>query len=432
MTTTDHAQLDDRLRALFAAEPEALEDPYPLFAQLLREAPVHRHGSTIIVTPYEEARRIYLDAKRFQKFPGRAMKGTDEARARREEFSLLDEEEWRLMKEILEFETSFISRKNGVDHRRVRSAVGRYFTPKRVQALEETVTRLTDDLLEDMARDGQGVIDLMDFAFRLPLWVVMELLGAPLEDADDLKRWGDALQRPLARTPVEPDHVREAHAAVAEYEAYAQGLVKRHRASGSEHSELVSGLLEAERGEQLSERELTAFFLHTILAGHETTANMIGNGLTALLEHREQWDRLRADPELAPSAVDELLRFDPPSQFAVRLVAEDCEFDGVPAPAGTSVTVPIGGANRDPTAFDDPDVLDISRSPNHHLSLGLGPHYCLGSSVVALEGRIVFTALATRFPDIELVAESDALERQMHAWMRGFKHVPIRLRPDSV
>ena len=298
-------------------------------------------------------KEVYGDGERFRKHSSRAV-------ALENKFALLDEADMALMREIMAFEEAFLSRKNGADHVRVRSAVARWFTPKRIAELQARVRELVDELLDALADDR--VVDLARFAYELPLLVVMELLGAPREDAGRLKEWGDAVQRPQARTPLHPKDVHEAHAALAEYRAYSQALVERHR-SEAERGELVEGLLTAAEGERLTEDELVAFFLHTMFAGHETTANLITNGLVALLTNRGEWERLCADPTLADTAVEELLRYEPAVQFGVRLAACDLELDGVGVAAGSAMLVMIAAANRDPAVFAEPDRLDMSRRP---------------------------------------------------------------------
>jgi cytochrome P450 len=415
-----HTTIDSEVAAYF--EAELLDDPYPFFRRLREQSPIHRFGSTVVVSPYSEVKGIYRDAKRFQKHPAR-VSGLDN------EFALLSEADLVPLREIMEFETAFISRKNGADHSRVRSAVGRYFTPKRIAALEAQVEHIVDELLDPLG--SQDVVDLSEFAFRLPLLVVMELLGAPRQDADRLKRWGDSIQRPASRSPKHPEDVHEAYEGLVEYRAYSQALVERHRRDPN-RNELVETLLNAEEGQQLTEHELVAFFLHTMFAGHETTANLIANGLVALLANRSEWERLCADPLLIDSAVEELLRYDSPVQFGIRLAACDVAIEGVTAPAGSTIIIMIAGANRDAQNFEEPDRLDITRQPNDHLALAFGPHYCLGASVARLEGRLALGALAARYPQLQLAIEPEQLRRNRHVALRGFQSLPVRLGGSSV
>jgi cytochrome P450 PksS len=184
-------------------------------------------------------------------------------------------------------------------------------------------------------------------------------------------------------------------------------------------------LLDASQGDKLTEQELVGTYVLLLFAGHETTANLFGNGLVALMQHRDQWERLCQDRSLAPTATEELLRYDAPTQFFAKRAAADEELLGTRIPAGTTIYVGNAAANRDPLAFAEPDDLDLARRPNDHLSLGKGAHFCLGAPVARLEGRIVLSALARRFPDITLAVDAGDLEWKRHVVLRGLKSLPV-------
>jgi cytochrome P450 len=232
-----------------------------------------------------------------------------------------------------------------------------------------------------------------------------------------------------AVNPVPPETVHRAHAGLEEYRAYVHELAERQRREPSE-SQLVGELLDASQADRLTEDELAAMYVLLLFAGHETTANLIGNGLRAFLHHPEQWARLCADPSLAATASEEALRYDSPVQFFGKLVGVDTELAGVTLPAGTTVMVGNASANRDPRAFEGPDTFDIGRHPNEQLAFGLGIHFCLGAPVARLEGRIAFETLARRFPDLEPAVDPAELEYRRHVNLRGLISIPVRLGDD--
>jgi cytochrome P450 len=410
--------LDDDVTALLRGERATTQDPYPLYARLREEAPVYLYDSTTaIVSTHREAKTVYRENVRF---PNPEERGTQfEGRLR-----LLTDEDRDLYAKIMDFERAYLSRMNGETHRRVRTAGQRAFTPKRLREMEESVQQLTDELLDELA--AQERPDFKDFAYRLPLIVIMDMMGAPRADGDKLKEWGDAINAPSGETPLTRETLRRAYDASLEYREYVRELVERHRRQ-PDPTTLVSALLDASEGDRLSEEELVGMYVLILFAGHETTANMFGNGLFALLRHRDQWERLVADPSLAPGAVEEVLRYDSPVQFFRKYTVAEQELAGVTIPAGMFVMAANGAANRDPLEFEEPDDLDIARRPNDQLSLGYGAHFCLGAGVARLEGRIGFETLARRFPAIELAVDPAEVEYGSHLTLRGVESLPVRL-----
>ena len=412
--------IEDQVAALFAGDEDLIRDPYPLYRRLRDEAPVHFVDSTLaIVSPHREAKLVYHNHARFPNPEERGSVGTGK-------LSLLSEEEKGFYREFIEFQRSYMSRMNGETHRRVRSAGQRAFTPRRLTELEIAVERITEELLDELV--GQETYDFMEFATRLPLLVIMEMMGAPHADADQLKRLGDAINSTEAYTPLPPETLRECYTAMGEYTEYVRDLIARHRDAPDRSTQLVGALLDASQGDALSEQELVGTYVLLLFAGHETTANLFGNGLVALMEHRDQWERLCADRSLAASATDELLRYDAPTQFFPKRAAADEELLGVRIPAGTTIHVGNAAANRDPLAFEAPDDLDIARRPNDHLSLGKGAHFCLGAPVARLEGRIAFSALARRFPNLQIGVPAANLDWKRHVVLRGLRSLPVH--PD--
>jgi cytochrome P450 len=396
----------------------AFADPYPLYRRLLAGKPVVRHSdTTYLVTHHAAVKAVYRDAERFIQ-PRTRVIHAGEPRAE------LPPESVRLHQEIVGFQQLMISRKNGAVHRRYRTAANRGFVPRRMEEVRSMIEEIVDDLLAPLA--GQKSADLMEFAYRVPLLVIMEILGAAREDADKVKRWGDAFLDFAISSPDDIEHVRAGHEQLQEYREYARELISRNRRSESQ-TNLVSLLLDAEVGDRLEHEELVATFMHLLLAGHETTTNLIGNGLALLLTHRDQWAQLRDNPALVAGAVDEVLRFEAPVQVIVKGTAEDTTLHGLDVPAGSSVVLCQGSANRDPAVFDDPDRFDITREPNDHLAFGYGSHFCLGAPLARLEGQIAFAAIAKRFPDLALAADADHLEWFGLPHFRALKKLPVTL-----
>lgn len=307
------------------------------------------------------------------------------------------------------------------DHTRLRRLANKAFTPRAVERLRSRVVEIVDELLDDATATGGGFDVIADLAQPLPVVVICELLGVPLEDQDQFGPWSSDISR-LIDPDVTPDMLQAALPAVLGLVQYFNELIERRRAEPQD--DLLSSLIAAEtEGDTLSHQELIVMLILLFIAGHETTTNLIGNGTLALLRHPDQLDLLRREPELAASATEELLRFDPAAQMTVRTATEDVELNGIPLAKGESVVCSLAAANRDPRAFDDPDVLRLDRVPNPHLSFSGGMHHCLGASLARLEGQVTFAALATRFPDLTLA--TDRVTHRDHFILRGLTALPV-------
>ena len=288
------------------------------------------------------------------------------------------------------------------DHTRLRSLVSRAFAPRSVSRWEGRVREIADRLLD--AVSGHDRIDLVAaLGYPLPVTVIAEMLGVPADDMGRFEGWSNdiALTVEPILTPVQIEGVQRA---TGELFSYFESIVEARRRAPRD--DLVSALLAAEEeGEGLTREELLSTMLLILVAGNETTRNLIGNGMVALLRHPDQLRRLRREPELLEPAVDELLRYDSPVQLDGRVVREDLEMGGKRLRAGQKAIALLGAANRDPAAFENPDTLDIGRRERSHLSFGRGIHYCLGASLAVLEARIAFRGLLDRFSSIRLAAE---------------------------
>ncbi|WP_034593133.1 cytochrome P450 [Hamadaea tsunoensis] len=382
---------------------EGRRDPYPLYEAIRAAGPVADFGEQVVVTGYAEADAVLRD-------PG--MRVVDRAmllRVAGPEWA--DRPAQRLM-------TDSLLNTNQPDHRRMRRIVSAAFTPRRVAGLADAVTAQAEHLAEAAAADA--AVDLMAaFAVPLPVTVICELLGVPESD----RAWFRPVALDFAET-VEyaqtADGADRADAAARELRDYFIGLVADRLRTPTD--DLTSELAHAEG---LSGAELLGNLALLLLAGHETTTNLIGNGISILLQRPESQLRLRSDPAYAQPLVEEFLRFDPPVQMTTRVPAEATEIGAVTADHRTAVTVLIGAANRDPLRFNDPAVFDPDRPDNTPLSFGAGAHFCLGAALARLEGRIAFPLLLGRFPRIALGAPAVRRDRLV---LRGYERLPVTLR----
>jgi cytochrome P450 len=306
------------------------------------------------------------------------------------------------------------------DHTRIRRLVSRTFSPKAIAGLEPWIGELTDRLLASVdARAGFDLIDAL--AFPLSIAVICRLLGVPGEDRDRFREWGHEVAGLL--DPQSTDSLeRQPRTAELALTAYLRERVQQLR--GEPDESLLSALVAAEEeGERLSAEELVSTAVVLLIAGFETTVNLIGNGTVALLRAPEQWARLREEPALVPAAVHELLRYDSPVQATSRVATEDVELDGTLIEAGSSVIVALGGANRDAAVFDEPDHLHIDRpNADQNLSFSYGIHRCLGSALARLEAGIALERLIARHPGLELAGAPAPGSRLV---LRGFERVPV-------
>ncbi len=301
-------------------------------------------------------------------------------------------------------------------HTRLRKLVSRAFTPKRIKDLEPKIREFTEELLT--TAQAKGEFDLMaDLAVPLPVKVIAEMLGVPPADYEKFKHWSDRIiesDNTLPGTPLPPD-VSEAFQSLRHF--FIDEIAKRRQRPGPD---LVSALVAArDEADALSEEEMIAFAILLLLAGNETTTNLIGNGTLALMRHPDQLVALRANPALLPGAIEEMLRYDPPAQSTVRISKADMTVSNVEIKAGTPVFVVLAAVNRDPAQFPNPDTFDIRREPNDHLAFGDGIHFCLGAALARLEGTIAFGAMLERFPRLHLADSGAEVKYKGSYFLRG-------------
>lgn len=305
------------------------------------------------------------------------------------------------------------------DHTRLRALVHKAFTPRLIEQMRERVQTLADELLDQVSHKGE--MDLIgDYALPLPMTLITEILGVPTRDRDKFHKW--------SKTIVSVNQFNNNWRiipAIWMFNRYLRGFFKQRRAESKD--DLVSALIRAEEaGDTLSEDELFAMVFLLLVAGHETTVNLIGSGVLALLEHPDQMERLRQDPSLIKSAVEELLRYTAPVFLSTeRYAREDVTIHGVTIPRGGMTLGVIGSANRDETVFANPDRLDITREPNKHLSFGYGIHFCLGAPLARMEAQIAISTLLKRTPNLRLQASTESLRRRQSLILRGLEALPV-------
>ena len=406
-----------RLETTDLADPVMFSNPYPRLAELRRNAPVSRAfskqllgGTGYMLTRHEHVLLLHNDV-RFSSDP--TSQGS----------SFL----MRHLPRMFRLLTSSMVYKDDPDHARLRRLVNKAFTPRMVQRMTGEIERIVAELLDKVDRRGSETVDLVaDVAVPLPLSVISTMLGVGDEDRNEFHV---LMERFVVRlgSGSAADAVRAVPTARKLY-AVLERLAEQRRAQPDDG--LISGLLSAsEDGDSLSPDEVMAMIFLLMLAGHDTTANLIGSSALALIEHPEQAERLRADPALTPTAVEELLRFTTPVPCgASRTLLDDVEVDGTTMAKGSKVLGMINSANRDETVFERPDELDVGRDPNRHLTFAFGKHFCLGNQLARLEGQIAIGELVRRFPDMRLAVPRDDLRYKPVQALRGFRSLPLRLR----
>jgi cytochrome P450 len=388
-----------------------LQDPHPFFHRARRAAPIFRTGlfgiDGWLVTGFEEIEAILKDA-RFAK---------DQWRLRGEEyppdFPARFAGAYRTVTRMMLFQ-------DPPAHTRLRQLVVKAFAPAMMWRLRPEIERACHALLD--ARLGASAHELVaDFASPLPVGVIAALLGVPAEDGDRFRRWSADFIRLIDLT-ANADVWERAGASIAEFEQYILALAEEKRATPCD--DLLSALVAVEeQGERLTLDELVSTCMVLLIAGHETTTNLIGSGYCRLLQHPEQYAALKADPSLMAGAIEEMLRFDPPGLITSRWPSEDLTFGTHEMRRGEIVMLAIGAANRDPRVVSDPDAFDIRRRPNRHLSFGAGIHYCLGATLGRIETEIAIRTLMARLEAPELVGEP--LPRTSVV-IRGFERIDVR------
>ncbi|MFL6142745.1 MAG: cytochrome P450 [Labedaea sp.] len=392
-------------------DPGFLANPYPVFAALRGRGPVHRHDGLGLAVAVSHAAcsellrrrslgRIWTDAEPAADFPA---------------FNLLHRNS------LLESEPPRHTRLR----RLISTAFARGHTERLRPWVDALAVRLVDRLAGAIAADGAADL-LTHLAAPLPIEVIGELLGVPDADRPRLQPWSNAIVK-MYEYGLAPELASAAERSAAEFTGYLRDLAGRQAAAPG--TDLISDLVAVrDGGERLTDDELVATAVLLLMAGHEATVNVVGNGVLALLRHRDQWDRLVARPGLVPLAVEELIRFDAPLQLFERTATEATTVAGYPVRPGEKVAALLGAAARDPAVFADPDRLDIGRNPNPHLGFGVGIHYCVGAPLARVEIAAALHALITRLPTLRLAAEP---RRRPEFVIRGLCALPVTAAPSA-
>lgn len=396
--------------------PEFYADPYPTYRALREHQPVKRlPNGSYFLTRYDDLVSAYKSTRAFSS-------------DKKKEFlpkygnSLL-----------YEHHTTSLVFNDPPAHTRVRRLIMGALSPRAIAEMEPYLIALVDRLLDGLAAKGdvEGNVELIgDFASAIPVEVIGNLLDVPHDEREPLRDWSLAILGALEPV-IGPEVFARGNEAVKDFLAYLEVLVERRRARpGNPERDVLTRLIQGEgngegygedNGERLTAKELLHNCIFLLNAGHETTTNLIGNGLVALSENQQQKQRLIENPDLIKTAVEEILRFESSNQLGNRITTEPVELGGIALPAGTSVTLCIGAANRDPAQFNDPDTLDVGRTPNRHLAFATGPHQCAGMALARLEGAIAISRFLARFPDYEI---SGPPVRGGRVRFRGFSSVP--------
>ena len=399
------------------ADPVMFSDPYPRYAELRRVTPVAPAyskqmlgGAGYLLTRHEHVLLLHNDV-RFSSDP--TSQGS----------SFL----MRHLPKMFRLLTSSMVYKDDPDHARLRRLVNKAFTPRMVQQLAGEIERIVTDLVDKVAKKGSETVDLVqEVAVPLPLSVISTMLGVGDAERDEFHV---LMERFVVRlgSGSASDALRAIPTARKLY-AVLERLAAQRRAEPDDG--LISALLQAsEDGDSLSDDEVMAMIFLLMLAGHDTTANLIGSSVVALMEHPDQADRLRTEPALLPLAVEELLRFTTPVPCgAARTLLDEVELEGTTMPKGSKVLGMIISANRDESVFERPDDLDLGRDPNRHLTFAFGKHFCLGNQLARLEGQVAIGELVRRFPHMRLAVPRDSLRYKPVQPLRGFRSLPVTLQ----
>jgi len=392
-------------------QPEVRSNPYPLYARIRSEDPVHwdEPMGFWALTRYADVVSA-LHESRFSKAQGMAAALNRLPEAERETAAPVYRS---FSRQMLYADPPY--------HTKLRGLVNKAFTPRVVQRLRPHIQQVVDELL-DAVQEGGRMDVIQQLALPLPVTVIMEMLGLPEADRSQFKKWSDDCFAVLGVVRRAPHLMEQARQSLSEFTDYICDL--HEQLHHHPKDDLLSALVTVEeQGDVLNHEELVANSMLLLAAGHETTTNLIGNGLLALLRHPDQMQKLKGDPSLIAAAVEELLRYDNPVQIVWRLATEDLEIGGKRIDQGQIVNVVVGAANRDPAQFPDPDRLDLSRGEFRHAGFGLGIHFCIGAPLARAEGQIALNTLLRRMPGLRL--ESEALEWQESPTFRGLQSLPV-------
>jgi cytochrome P450 len=418
--TQPTGQVEPQGLLLQLLDPAFRADPYPLFARF------REHGSFHLPVGNLAVFSSYRDCDEALRHPSSSNDRLKSTAARRQIEAQTQELIAAGAEVPAQIPPGFLFL-DPPDHTRLRKLVSKAFAPKVVNALQPEITTLVHGLIERIAEKGRFEV-VEDFAYPLPVAVICRLLGVPLEDEPQFSRVSALLAQSLdpfvAFTGTPSDNLKERMDAGMWLRAYLHGLIERRRSSPGD--DLMSGLVAVEEsGDQLSEEEIVSTCVLLLVAGHETTVNLIGTSTLALLRNPAEAQKLREDPSLMPTAIEEFLRYDGTVKWMTRMALEDIEIGEARIEAGDLVVLLVGAANRDPTQFRNPDQLDVTRTEGRQLGFGHGVHVCEGAQLARMEMDIAMTTLLRRMPDLRLAVPVEALEWHSGSHLRSLKALPV-------
>jgi cytochrome P450 len=395
------------------SDPAIRRNPFPLYEALQAQDPVHWSPAlrSWVITRYDDVKFVTssstMSSDRLRPF-----------------YESLKDERRDILSGVMRYLDHWLVFKAPPEHTRLRRILNSVLSPRTVQGMEPAVRATFEHILAGID-PAQEIEFMKDLAVLLPAWVILDMLGVPREDFARIKAWSDALRLFIGTAQGEGDKYRRAREGADGMSAYFRDLITRRRAAPGE--DVVSRMIAArDEAGALTEDELVACCMLFLFGGHETTTNLLGSAVVALLEHPQQRERLRAEPGLITSAIEEFLRYDGPSNSIARVVAQDHELGGRTLRAGQRVFAMVNAANRDPRQFEQPHALDLGRTPNRHLTFGQGLHFCLGAPLARLEARVCIGTLVERFPQMR---PGSAPVQWLDAMiMRGPEQLPLRLR----
>jgi cytochrome P450 len=405
--TTSPGKSSPALSLYHLLDPEVLANPYPLYRRLRTESPVHwdPYLHAWVVTRYADVVTVlhHFSADRTPT---------------PEQFTLMGLSELGPIAQVMMRQMLFM---DAPAHTRLRGLASMAFTPARVEVLRSHIREIVDDLMKPLLRAGRMDV-IADLAAPLPAIVTAEMLGVPTSDCDQLKAWSADFAEVLGNFQHNPDRSSRTLRCVEEMTAYFRDAIQRMKTEPREG--LINSFMTAEiDGDRLTEEEIVANCIVTMVGGQETTTNLIGNGVLSLLRNPDQLKRLRDDLTLVPSAVEELLRYESPSQHTARIAPEDVELGGKQIRKGQAVIAVMAAGNRDPEKFPDPDRLDLGRPDNRHLAFGWASHFCFGAALARIEGQLTFEALVSRTSNLAIDAGPIGWRENMG--LRGLTALPV-------
>ena len=402
------ARFDDLL-----VSDEFEQNPYPLYHQLRREAPVYWSDlwGCWILTRYDDIARTLQNPKQFSSV-GRITAT----------FDVSDSLRQRVQPLVRHYSKGLIN-VDPPDHSRIRRLVHQAFTPRTINQMAEYVQDIVERLIDEIQDRGEMDV-IWDFSYPLPVTVISELMGIPVADHEKFKHWSGKIIEFMATPKPAPEVLLSSQDALLALQDYFRMIFKQRR--GEPQNDLISQLVAVEEsGARLNEDELISTCVTILIGGHETTTYLISSGMLALMQHRDQMRKLTEHPAKAATAVEEMLRYEGPFQRNRRIVTQDVELGGQRIEKGQLVMQMLGAANRDPAVFSNPDGFDIERDPNKHVSFGVGPHFCLGAPLARLEAPIAINTLLRRLPDLHIATNELVWKNTV---FRGLERLPVTFR----